>query len=324
MSADAAQQPEEPAADLTEEATRSSIREALDGLKYGARSALSPRVLQGAAVELGWITTHLAMYPLGLVSNSRYRADRLNLAGLTPSQRSLLVGDVRAAGTPILLAHGIIDNHTVFALMRRQLTRRGFTRIHTFSYSPLTLDVRSTAERLGAEIEKICEESGSEQIHVIGHSLGGLIARYYIQRQGGDAKVHTLVTLGTPHQGTVLARAGQLLPLVRQLTPGSELIAELALPARGCRTRFIAFHSDLDHLIVPRRNARIDHPDLAVRNIGVHGIGHLSMPNNGRIAFQIASALQELDPTGAQAVHQVADADRRHRPEKETTSASTW
>ena len=35
---------------------------ALEGLKYGARSALSPRVLQGAAVELGWITTHLAMY----------------------------------------------------------------------------------------------------------------------------------------------------------------------------------------------------------------------------------------------------------------------
>ena len=48
--------------------------------------------------------------------------------------------------------------------------------------------------------------SGYERIHVIGHRLGGLIARYFVQRLGGDAQVHTLVTLGTPHQGTQLAR----------------------------------------------------------------------------------------------------------------------
>jgi triacylglycerol lipase len=159
MSADAAQQP----GDSPEDLARSSFREALDGLLYGARSALSPRVLQGAAVELGWFTTHLAMYPLGLVRGAGDRADRLNLSGLTPAQRSLLVGDVQAAGTPILLVHGIVDNHTVFALMRRHLLRRGFTRIHTFSYSPLTLDVRRTAERLGEEIETLCEEAGSER-----------------------------------------------------------------------------------------------------------------------------------------------------------------
>ena len=272
----------------------SSIWDAVDGLKYSARWALSPRVLQGAAVELGWITTHLAMYPLGLVGSSRYQADRLNLAGLTPAQRSLLVGDVRAAGTPILLAHGIIDNHTVFALMRRQLLRRGFTRIHTFSYSPLTLDVRSTAERLGAEIEKICEESGSEQIHVVGHSLGGLIARYYIQRLGGDERVHTCVTLGTPHQGTVAAR---LLPwpLVKQLRPDSDLMAELAEPAPGCHTRFIAFYSDVDQLIVPQRRARISHPDLVAQNIRVNGVGHLSLPFHGEVVHQITGVLSHLD-----------------------------
>jgi hypothetical protein len=294
MSADAVQQPEDPGDDLTEVAVRSSIREALDGLVYGARSALSPRVLQGAAVELGWLTTHLAMYPLGLVGGSQHQADRLNLAGLTPAQRSLLVGDVRAAGTPILLAHGIIDNHTVFALMRRQLLRRGFTRIHTFSYSPLTLDVRSTAERLGAEIEKICEESGSEQIHVIGHSLGGLIARYYIQRLGGAERVHTCVTLGTPHQGTMAAK---LLPwpLVKQLRPDSDLMAELAEPAPGCHTRFIAFYSDVDQLIVPQRRARISHPDLLAQNIRVNGVGHLSLPFHGEVVHQITGVLSHLD-----------------------------
>ncbi|MEU4197088.1 alpha/beta fold hydrolase [Kribbella sp. NPDC026611] len=271
------------------------VRGALDGLAYGARSALSPRVLQGAAVELGWLTTHLAMYPLGLVSGAAPALPgRLNLAGLGPSQRGLLVNDVRAAGTPILLAHGIIDNHTIFALMRRHLARRGFSRVHTFSYSPLTLDVRRTAERMGREIEAICEESGSDQIHVIGHSLGGLIARYYVQRLGGDERVHTCVTLGTPHQGTVAAK---LLPwpLVRQVRPDSELMAELAEPAPGCRTRFVAFYSDVDQLIVPQRQARIRHPDLLASNVRVHGVGHLSLPFHGDVVHQITGVLAHLD-----------------------------
>lgn len=275
-------------------ASRSPWREALDGLAYGARSALSPRVLQGAAVELGWFTTHLAMYPLGLVGSAAARTDRLTLHGLTPAQRSLLVSDVRAAGTPILLTHGIVDNHTIFALMRRQLLRRGFTRIDTFSYSPLTLDVRSTAERLGAEVEALCKESGSDQIHIVGHSLGGLIARYYVQRLGGDERVHTCVTLGTPHQGTVAAR---LLPwpLVKQLRPDSDLMTELAEPAAGCRTRFVAFYSDVDQLIVPQRRARIRHADLAARNIRVRGVGHLSLPFHGEVVHQITGVLAHLD-----------------------------
>ncbi|TCN43971.1 alpha/beta hydrolase family protein [Kribbella orskensis] len=290
MSAEAVEEP----GNSQDAATRSSIREALEGLKYGARSALSPRVLHGAAVELGWITTHLAMYPLGLVTGSGDRTNRLTLNGLTPAQRSLLVGDVRAAGTPILLAHGIVDNHTVFALMRRQLLRRGFTRIHTFSYSPLTLDVRRTAERMGAEIEAICEESGSEQLHVVGHSLGGLIARYYIQRLGGDERVHTCVTLGTPHQGTMAAR---LLPwpLVKQIRPDSDLMAELDEPAPDCRSRFVAFYSDVDQLIVPQRRARLLHPDLIARNVRINGVGHLSLPFHGEVVHQITGMLAHLD-----------------------------
>ena len=217
-----------------------------------------------------------------------------HLAGLGPAQRGLLVSDVRAAGTPILLAHGIIDNHTIFALMRRQLIRRGFSRIHTFSYSPLTLDVRRTAERMGREIEAICEASGSDQIHVVGHSLGGLIARYYVQRLGGDARVHTCVTLGTPHQGTVAAK---LLPwpLVKQVRPDSELMAELAEPAPDCDTRFVAFYSDVDQLIVPQRRARIRHPDLTASNVRVHGVGHLSLPFHGEVVHRITGVLAHLD-----------------------------
>ena len=255
-----------------------------------------PRVASGVAREAGWVTAHLMTYPFGLLSEHGSRPPRRHdLVGLSPHQRSLVHFAVDAAATPILLVHGIVDNHTIFSPLERALRRRGFTDLSSFDYGLLTSDVRAAADDLAIAIEKLVEESGSEKVHVIGHSLGGLITRYYVQRMGGDQRVHTVVTLGTPHQGTVLARVGSVLPLVRQLRPGSDLITELNEPAPGCNTRFIAFHSDLDQLIRPSRNARIEHPDLRVRNVAVRGIGHMSLTNDGGIAFQIAAALAHLD-----------------------------
>jgi hypothetical protein len=240
------------------------------------------------------------MYPLGVVAERarHHGADRRDLAGLSPVQRGLFIGDVEAAGTPILLVHGMVDNRSIFTLLRRGLRRRGFHRVLTLNYSPLTRDVRIAATGLATRVEQLCEETGFERIHVIGHSLGGLIARYYVQRLGGDARVHTLVTLGTPHGGT---RAARVVPhrLARQLCPGSDLIRELAEPAPGCRTRFLAVWSDLDQMITPKRNARIDHPDLGARNMLIRGVGHMSLPIHRRAVHEIGLTLAQLDAAGA-------------------------
>jgi triacylglycerol lipase len=256
-----------------------------------------PRVFSGVAIEAGWAAAHLVMYPLGLVTDAAARTSRRSgLAGLSPEQRGLVHHGVAAAETPILLVHGIVDNHSIFALLQRALRRRGFATISSWDYGLLTRDIPAAARLLGESIEKLAANSGYERIHVIGHSLGGLIARYYVQRLGGDTRVHTLVTLGTPHSGTEAARPWRTLPLLSQLTPGSPVLRELAEPAPDCRTRFLVFASDLDHMIRPTSNARLDHPDLSVRNVAVRGVGHLSLPNNASVAFTIASALTELDP----------------------------
>lgn len=268
-----------------------------------ARAVCSPASVRGAGQELVWFAAHAAMYPLGLWQekargSAREQADRFTLADLPPVQRGLLMGDVVAAGTPILLVHGMGDNRSIFTLLRRALRRRGFGRVITLNYSPFTQDVRAAAARLERLVERTCEETGYERVHVIGHSLGGVVARYYVQRMGGDARVHTLVTLGSPHSGTHAAR---LLPqrLVRQMRPGSELLAELAEPAPGCSTRFVAFWSDVDQLIVPKRSARIDHPDLSARNVLLSGVGHMSLSISGRAVHEIATLLAQLDEDGS-------------------------
>jgi triacylglycerol lipase len=255
-----------------------------------------PRVASGVAIEAATTAAHLAMYPLGLVSEAARTNRRHDLSGLSPEQRGLVHHGVAAAETPILMVHGIIDNHSIFTLLQRALRRRGFATVSSYDYGLLTRDIPTAAVLLGEAIEKLAANTGYEQVHVIGHSLGGLIARYYVQRLGGDVRVHTLVTLGTPHSGTEVARPFRTLPLLGQLTPGSSVLQELAEPAPDCRTRFLVFASDLDHVVRPSGNARLEHSDLSVRNVEVRGVGHLSLANNSSVAFTIASTLTELDP----------------------------
>jgi triacylglycerol lipase len=257
-----------------------------------ARALATPSGVRGAVVESLWVTAHVAMYPWGLLQERRPAAERYGYEDLRPLQRGLLVRDVEAAGTPILLIHGMIDNRAIFARLTRRLRGHGFTRVHSLNYSPATNDIRAAAERLAAEVEELVAASGHERINVVGHSLGGLIARYYVQRLGGDARVGTLVTLGSPHHGTL---AAHLVParLGRQLRPGSDLFQELELPAPGLRTRVVAYWSDLDQLIVPHDNARLAHPDLACRNVLVRHVGHMSLPIVGRVVHEVATLLGE-------------------------------
>lgn len=263
------------------------------------RQMLTLQAVVFAAVELVWASTHISLYPFGARRPRRgpvghgYRMEHL-----TPIQRGMVVSSgVSEAGTPILLLHGLADNHSIFALLRRGLLRRGFSRVFAMNYSVRTKDVRTAAVQLAEEIEAIVEETGYERIHVVAHSLGGVIARYYVTRLGGDERVHTLATLGSPHTGTLLAHFAPT-PIGRQLRPTSPLMQELNQPAEGCRTRIIAFWSDTDEAIVPAVNASLDQEGVEVTNVRLRGVGHLSLPILPSVVHRIATGLTQLDSDG--------------------------
>ncbi len=92
-----------------------------------------------------------------------------------------------------------------------------------------------TRARVVAErVERLIRHHPRERIDLVGHSEGGLIGRYYVQKLNGAHRVRHLVTLGTPHRGTPWASSGYLvgrvLPSLRQ-SPG------LAAPTRPRRRR---------------------------------------------------------------------------------------
>lgn len=258
------------------------------------RTWLSSALLRATALELIVLAAHVLLYPAGITSERRDPA-RPSEPPFEPS--------TAPAGTPalpvesperppVVLLHGFIDNRSVFVLLRRSLTRHGWHHLESLNYSPLTCDIRTAAELLGRHIEEICGRTGHHEVDIVGHSLGGLIARYYVQRLGGDRRVRTLVTLGTPHGGTAVAPMASAHPIVRQMRSGSAPIEELRRPAPGCRTRFVSFWSELDQVIVPAEAACIDHPDLDAQNVRVSGIGHLALPVHPAVAAGIRQALE--------------------------------
>ncbi|MEV6808190.1 alpha/beta fold hydrolase [Streptomyces sp. NPDC051132] len=253
----------------------------------GRLAGLSVTLLRATALEAAILAGHLLLYPTGLIQEHRS-------AHLPAGDGTARLPD--RSGPPVVLLHGFIDNRSVFVLLRRALAQHGRQRVESLNYSPLTCDIRIAAELLGRHIEEICERTGSPRVDIVGHSLGGLIARYYVQCLGGDLRVRTLVTLGTPHSGTRVAPLADAHPIVRQMRPGSPVIEELARPAPGCRTRFVSFWSDLDSLMVPLETACLEHPDLDAHNVRMSGIGHLALPVHPAVAAGIREALDAPHP----------------------------
>ncbi|USC51574.1 alpha/beta fold hydrolase [Streptomyces filamentosus] len=251
---------------------------------------LSSALLGATALELFVLAGRLAVYPFGLTPErgGTAPAEAGPPATTDPPAPAAIAP---SAAPPVVLLHGFIDNRSAFVVLRRTLTRHG-RRPESLNYSPLTRDVRTAAGLLGRHVEEICARTGHSRVDIVGHSLGGLIARYYAQRLGGDRRVRTLVTLGTPHGGTAVAPGAGVHPIVRQMRGGSSVIEELRGPAPGCRTRFVSFWSELDQVMVPVGTACVDHPDLDAVNVRVTGIGHLALPVHPTVAAAVREALE--------------------------------
>jgi pimeloyl-ACP methyl ester carboxylesterase len=110
------------------------------------------------------------------------------------------LGDVDGQPVPCVLVHGVLGDATNFATLRRHLARHDICRFSSFSYRP-RLDYQRLARRFGEHVSRVCRDTGAPQVDVVAHSLGGLIARYFVQTDGVRL-VRRLVTLGTPYLGS--------------------------------------------------------------------------------------------------------------------------
>ncbi len=154
---------------------------------------------------------------------------------------------------PVLLLHGYLGTRGAMYLLERRLLRDGF---EVFSF-PLgvvnTGDVRRSAAKVRDRVQAILSTPGVDTLDVVAHSMGGLIALYYIQELGGREVVRRMVSLGTPYKGTWtaflgLASLGLLAPSSLQLIPGSRFIQRLVDKPLPPEVRFFSVRGTEDRI----------------------------------------------------------------------------
>ena len=137
---------------------------------------------------------------------------------------------------PIVLVHGLCGFDRLYAFRRvvkdyfpgiREELEAAGNRVFAARVSP-TAGVARRAADLKRFIDR---EVPSGPVHVIGHSMGGLDARYMVSRLGMHDRVLSLTTVGTPHRGTAFADWG-VSRFARLFEP---LLRFLCIPAEAFR-----------------------------------------------------------------------------------------
>ncbi|PSH00170.1 MAG: hypothetical protein BRC28_00855, partial [Nanohaloarchaea archaeon SW_4_43_9] len=81
-------------------------------------------------------------------------------------------------------------------------------------------------DQIDEKVEDL-EKHGYDEVIVVGHSMGGLTTRYFIEELGYDDQVDSLITFGTPHQGTDIAKPlSALFDGAKDLSTGSNFIQD--------------------------------------------------------------------------------------------------
>lgn len=230
------------------------------------RAVTRPETYTGALRELTSTASCVVRYPFGIMQ-AAVRTGR-------PCGEACL-------DTPVLLVHGFGHNRSGWIALDRALRDAGFTSVHTWNYNPIRYDVPTLASHLAERVELLRALTGSEKVHVVGHSLGGVLLRWYVQELGGDTKVDTAITIASPHEGTELAGLvfgpKRQTRTIHQIAPHADVIRRLAEGARPSDVRWIAYYSNLDALVMPATSAMIRDPKLRAHNIFVKDQGHLSI-----------------------------------------------
>jgi triacylglycerol esterase/lipase EstA (alpha/beta hydrolase family) len=224
--------------------------------------------------------------------------------------------DAGAAAAPapaaVVFVHGFLAAGPVFDPLRRAVERHLGVETVDFTYSP-TAPFERVVERLARVTEDAVRRAGMARgrsaadaggavadgrgggpaVDIVGHSLGGLVARWYLQEQGGAGHVGRLVTLATPHAGTRAARVAPV-ALARALRPESDVIRRLRESRDRARSvRHLAIVAGGDLMVTPPESAAaIEDAEI----VWIEGLGHNEMLFDRRVHAHVVRALSRVRP----------------------------
>lgn len=155
----------------------------------------------------------------------------------------------------VVFVHGFFCNRGLWTpwLKRLQGSGRAFVAVNL---EPLLGSIDDYAPQIDDAVRRVAEATGQPPLLVC-HSMGGLAVRAWLKQMQAEARVHHVVTIGTPHRGTWLARFGQGRN-GRQMRLLSHWQAQLdhGMPA-GRHALFTCWYSNCDNIVFPASTATL-------------------------------------------------------------------
>lgn len=191
----------------------------------------------------------------------------------------------------LLLVHGFVCN--------RGLWNPWLERLAATDTAYLAVDLEPVFGSIDHYVDRIDEAvrrleaigGGATKPVIVAHSMGGLAVRAWLRARGGADRVHSIVTIGTPHRGTWLARLA-FAPNARQMRPRNpwlEALAAAETPQR--RALFTCFFSHCDNIVFPASMAMLPGAD----NRHIEGIAHVDLAFHDLVMREVLSRLERTD-----------------------------
>lgn len=203
-----------------------------------------------------------------------------------------------AGDTPILLVHGWGANSACFIAVQLWLKLRGYKNVYAVSYTPPVIRAEKLARQLAVHIDKALAATGAQKVHIVAHSMGGLLTRHAIKNLGMAGKIDKVVTLGSPHMGSKLAG----------LVPGGGNIPQMRYRSEFCRelgeggltpgkdVRYFSIYSEFDNFVLPNHSSVLDGN---AQNVHVAYHGHCALLYSPVVFGLIEECLAQPDTATA-------------------------
>lgn len=188
---------------------------------------------------------------------------------------------------PVLLVHGYGGRKSGWFALTHALKAEGTT-VHAMSYSSYGTSVEQVAEQLEAKVASLRSETGADKVHLVGHSLGGLVIAQAFADGRLRGQVDTVVTIAAPFGGSPWARLLPLGAITQALRQGSPLLRRLAKAPAPDGVQWLAFTAAND-MIVP--GARAVPPHAGVQTMSVDHVGHIGLLFSAQVVRRIVHAL---------------------------------
>jgi pimeloyl-ACP methyl ester carboxylesterase len=173
---------------------------------------------------------------------------------------------------PVILLPGAFGQELVYWNAWQWFLERDGFHVYLASFPRFTFhDLRVSARHLASKVDEVLAVEGTDRVALVGHSMGGLIGRWYVRFLDGAPRVSHLCCLGVPHHGTWTASAAPVLTGTRQILPGSAFLEELNEGTRS-EVPILNLWSRWDGIVVPAESALLEMEN--VENVAIPFAGH--------------------------------------------------